>query len=581
MLWISVYNAQWEKASMVSPLHTSAQMFWPVWLVLFSCSIITPSYSELVFSVQPKDGVGVLNRPLMLHCAVYDTTTQIRLLLKWEKENGGLAPGVHQMANGSLFFSLLKEEDLGRYVCSARKGSKQIRSVVTVSKACLENVFFSPQSQSVIKGQDVFFQCVSGDSSPPAHISWLKNNRALNRGTQIQGQYGGGSQRKTSGTLYLTNVTEEDQGHYVCVTHNLLLNKSKHSGTATLTVGRHTMSLEIMQGPVNTTVVVETATAMHCIVRGFPTPKVQWFKDDQVLSNTLRCDLLDDGQLLVFERVLPEDEGFYYCEADNDKERLRSQAAYLLPAVMDWTFVLQPVNKTVKKGDSVTLYCRPPHSRPPALVSWFRNNQLLQSSSHISIQPTGDLLFHSVQETDRGSYFCRASNSFLQRSITSRNIFLEVLAPPSVTIWPLAVISAVGAEVVIQCQVLGHPVPSIEWSKHGQSVRTGGKITKGVRNATLYISSVRIYDEGFYTCAATNTLGQDEKTTRLRIAAKPVIVLFAGSVNVSKGATIILPCRAVGNPPLKYSWHTSLQTPLSLSPRILIDGKRFWKSFFY
>lgn len=52
-------------------------------------------------------------------------------------------------------------------------------------------------------------------------------------------------------------------------------------------------------------------------------------------------------------------------------------------------------------------------------------------------------------------------------------------APPSVTIWPLAVISAVGAEVVIQCQVSGHPVPSIEWSKHGQSVRTGGKITKG------------------------------------------------------------------------------------------------------
>lgn len=31
-------------------------------------------------------------------------------------------------------------------------------------------------------------------------------------------------------------------------------------------------------------------------------------------------------------RVLPEDEGFYYCEADNDKERLRSQPAYLLPA---------------------------------------------------------------------------------------------------------------------------------------------------------------------------------------------------------------------------------------------------------
>ncbi|XP_058231005.1 titin isoform X2 [Hemibagrus wyckioides] len=561
---------------MVSALHTSDQMIWPVWLILFSCSIsITPSQSELVFSVQPKDGVGVLNSPLMLHCAVYDTTTQTGLPVKWERwriGNGGLAAGVHQMANGSLFFSWLKEEDLGRYVCSARKGTKQIRNVVTVSKAYLENVFFSPQSQSVIKGQDVFFQCVSGDSSPPAHISWLKNSKAFNRGTQIQGQYGGGSQRKTSGTLHLTNVTKEDQGHYVCVTHNPLLNMSKESGTATLIVGGHSMSLEIIQGPENITVAVEMATAMHCVVRGFPTPKVQWFKDDQVLSNTSRWDLHDDGQLLVFGRVLPEDEGFYYCEANNDKERLRSQSAYLLPAVMDWTFVLQPVNKTVRKGDSVTLHCSPPHSRPPAQITWFRNNQLLQSRSHISAQATGDLLFHSVQETDRGSYFCRASNSFLQRSITSRMIFLEVLAPPSVTIWPLAVISAVGAEVVIQCQVSGHPDPSIEWSKSGQSVRTGGKITKGVRNATLYISSVRIYDEGFYTCAASNTVGQDKKTIRLQIAAKPVIVLFSGSVNVSKGANIILPCQAVGNPPLKYSWHRSaLQTPLSLSSRIRID----------
>lgn len=73
----------------------------------------------------------------MLHCAVYDTSPQMALPVKWEKENGGFAAGVHQMANGSLVFSWLKEEDLGGYICSARKGSKQIRSVVTVSKACM------------------------------------------------------------------------------------------------------------------------------------------------------------------------------------------------------------------------------------------------------------------------------------------------------------------------------------------------------------------------------------------------------------------------------------------------------------
>lgn len=51
-----------------------------------------------------------------------------------------------------------------------------------------------------------------------------------------QGVYGGGSQRKTSGTLYLFNVTREDDGIYVCVTHNPLLNISKMSRPAKLNV---------------------------------------------------------------------------------------------------------------------------------------------------------------------------------------------------------------------------------------------------------------------------------------------------------------------------------------------------------
>lgn len=61
------------------------------------------------------------------------------------------------------------------------------------------------------------------------------------------------------------------------------------------------MSLEIMQGPENLTVPVETETVLHCLVHGFPAPKVQWFKDDQLLLNTSRWDLLDDGQILIFE----------------------------------------------------------------------------------------------------------------------------------------------------------------------------------------------------------------------------------------------------------------------------------------
>lgn len=50
----------------------------------------------------------------------------------------------------------------------------------------LENVFFSPQDQTVREGEGVFFQCVSGDSSPPANITWLKDGTLVTRGRQIQ-----------------------------------------------------------------------------------------------------------------------------------------------------------------------------------------------------------------------------------------------------------------------------------------------------------------------------------------------------------------------------------------------------------
>lgn len=50
----------------------------------------------------------------------------------------------------------------------------------------LENVFFSPEDQTVREGEGVFFQCVSGESLPPASITWLKEGKPVKRGKKIQ-----------------------------------------------------------------------------------------------------------------------------------------------------------------------------------------------------------------------------------------------------------------------------------------------------------------------------------------------------------------------------------------------------------
>ncbi|XP_016383318.1 uncharacterized protein LOC107720193 [Sinocyclocheilus rhinocerous] len=422
-----------KRASMSRPVWSSVQMSCSLWLLLLCSSIsFYPAVSELVFSVLPEDGVGILNSSLMLHCTVFDSGLKAHLPVKWERDTGGLDSRIHQLANGSLFFPHLKEEDFGNYSCSAKRGNKQIQ-------------------------------------------------------TTVMGQYGGGSQRKTSGTLHMANITKADQGVYICITHNPLLNISKGSQAATLTVHGSSVDVKIIEGPQNLTVPVEMEAALHCLVEGFPIPTVQWFKDGHPLPNSSRWDLQKDGQLLIFQRVLSEDEGLYFCEAHNERQKVISEPAYLLPA-----------------------------------------------------------------------------------------------EPPSVTIWPMMVTSPVGAEVAIHCQVLGHPAPFIKWSKQGRSVQTGGKIIMRLRNTTLYISSVRTYDEGHYTCAASNTLGHDQKTMTLRVAVKPVIVSFVASLTVSEGSPVSLPCRAVGDFPVKYTWirSASIQnspeqsgsnSPVSLPQQIHID----------
>ncbi|CAK6959735.1 titin [Scomber scombrus] len=419
----------------------------------------------------------------------------------------------------------------------------------------LEDVFFSPQDQTVREGESAFFQCVSGESSPPASITWLQDGKVVTRGRQIQGEYGGGNQKKTSGTLHLFNVTLEDDGIYICVTHNSLLNISKKSEPARLTVLGVPQNLQIMQGPDNITVAMGTEVSMHCAVRGFPVPMVHWFKDGCVLTNcSTSFSLQNNGQLLTFRNVTKKDEGFYHCEASNQNETIKSQPAFLLLAEMDWSFVQQPTNLTVKRGESVTLTCRPPYSRPRAQVSWFKNNKLLTPTAHINVLPGGDLFFHSVQEFDRGDYFCRASNIHLQRFLTSKRASLSVLEPPSVKLWPQVLTVPVGARVVLECQVSGHPLPSINWVKRGNSKQTGGKIALGLRNATLVMQSVRSYDEGMYMCEASNTLGQSHGAAMLRVAVSPIIVTSVGEVRCMIGASAVLPCSAVGIPPITYTW---------------------------
>ena len=73
--------------------------------------------------------------------------------------------------------------------------------------------------------------------------------------------------------------------------------------------------------------------------------------------------------------------------------------------------------------------------------------------------------------------------------------------------------------VLIDCPVAGTPAPSIMWIQNGEVLLDWPY--EGLRELSngrqLEVRSVKVKDGGRYTCLATNTAGQLEKTFELDV----------------------------------------------------------------
>lgn len=60
------------------------------------------------------------------------------------------------------------------------------------------------------------------------------------------------------------------------------------------------------------------------------------------------------------------------------------------------------------------------------------------------------------------------------------------------------------------------------------------------------------------------------------LSASPIIVSSVGQVSCRVGASVVLPCRAVGIPPITYSWTRSragIQSPITPTEDTHMDGE--------
>lgn len=199
---------------------------------------------------------------------------------------------------------------------------------------------------------------------------------------------------------------------------------------------------------------------------------------------------------------------------------------------------------TIHQGGDLHLECRA-EGVPAPLHSWVLPDRSVLTSAapskgHITMNTNATLHISAILPTDRGLYRCVASNS---AGAASASVHIYVSSLPPVMQLPREehLLLSPGMPVYAHCSARGAPPPTLRWRiPNGTLIRPSQFLHENLfvlPNGTLHIRKVGPKDLGNYECTASNIVGADKRTVRVKIEALAEKERRRGSVPVDKSSS--------------------------------------------
>lgn len=272
--------------------------------------------------------------------------------------------------------------------------------------------------------------------------------------------------------------------------------------------------------------------------QGTPTPKIQWQKNGKaiVIDEDVTIVTESSTSTLTIKNMNRKRVGKYEIVATNKTGEARSSGTVVVSDTKETEELraprfLEPLQpKTVLEKDVVILEAIV-ESYPTSSFQWFYNAKPLATRQDVRIMSKDNksvVIVESFSKTHGGIYTCRAEN--VAGSVTST---------ASVQIVPEAQLEEVhdmisprftqrlqpaqlmdGDELIMPCNVIGHPTPKIQWFRNEEPLENskGVSISQEANGkCVLTISEVFPEDAGEYTCLATNKIGEASSTVSIFI----------------------------------------------------------------
>ncbi|MEQ2168147.1 hypothetical protein GOODEAATRI_011460 [Goodea atripinnis] len=428
--------------------------------------------------------------------------------------------------DGTLILKKVTLADEGKYVCVAQSSAgDDIRNMIV--EAELQEPFInSKRGKTTTKLLAVSYQTALLDcrveGKPEPKVWWLTPYGHLLTTPYLGGRF----QVHQNGSLELRGVRKTDAGRYKCFAQN-------HLGEASLSVELEVASLAEKPSFASPNIEILPIKQdggeliLECPARGTPIPEISWvLPNGTMLSSGRRLQRFThhfgNGTLWITQPMLT-DKGIYRCLARN----VAGQAEKRYSLEAGWKPVIRGTTGGMKitYGLSLNLPCTV-DSWPQALITWTLPNGVVldkpQTIGRMSFLTNGTLHVRQIAPFDKGTYICRASNSF--GSSTLSYPVIVMVFPPRITSTMASITRVIGGTpVMLRCAATGIPKPDISWTLPGRTtllphnrytVQGGIHMTDG---GSLVIQNPVLTNSGIYKCNAKNALGTDFKSTYLQV----------------------------------------------------------------
>nr|XP_038952517.1 netrin receptor DCC isoform X3 [Rattus norvegicus] len=232
-------------------------------------------------------------------------------------------------------------------------------------------------------------------------------------------------------------------------------------------------------------------------------------------------------------------------------------------------FVSEPSDAVTMRGGNVLLNCSAESDRGVPVIKWKKDGLILALGMDDRKQqlPNGSLLIQNIlhsrhHKPDEGLYQCEASLGD-SGSIISRTAKVMVAGPLRFLSQTESITAFMGDTVLLKCEVIGDPMPTIHWQKNQQDLNPipGDSRVVVLPSGALQISRLQPGDSGVYRCSARNPAStRTGNEAEVRILSDPGLhrqlyfLQRPSNVIAIEGKDAVLECCVSGYPPPSFTW---------------------------